>query len=244
MPENLWYLNQCELFQSLTDEQISKLEAQSRVRTFPKNSPIYLSDERANYVFLLAEGLMKISHITDEGKESILAFIQSGDLFGELAIFENEQTDEYLYALEASTLVMIPKGEMTQLMVEHAEVAVGMTKIIGRRHQQIERRLKNLLFLSNREKLVHVLLDLAEQFGSFQNDQIHLRIKLSHQDLASLIGSTRETVTLTLGRLRLEGNVSIAGRQNIILTHPNILARSVHRNLQGQPHLRPTLLAG
>lgn len=129
----------------------------------------------------------------------------------------------------------------------HLDVALGITKMIGLRRHRIEHRLKNLLFLSNRDRLVHLLLDLAEQFGSHADDGIRLRIKLSHQELASLIGSTRETVTVILGQLKAEGSID-SGRRKIVLTAPQRLARSVHRPTPCEPRpkvrLSPGLVAG
>ena len=111
-------------------------------------------------------------------------------------------------------VVMIPNEEMQHLMAERADVALGITKLIGLRRQRIERRLKNLLFLPNRERVVHLLIDLAEQFGLHTHDGIRLRVKLSHQDMANLIGSTRETVTVILGQLKSEGSVAGGRRKD------------------------------
>ena len=229
MSEKLWCLKRCGLFHQLTPDQIQRIESRSRSRSFPAHSPIYVPAERADCVFLLASGLVKMCHLTAEGKESILAFVEPGELFGELAMFDARQRDEYVEALCPSTVVMIPTAEMHHLMTERADVALGITKIVGLRRRRIERRLKNLLFLSNRERLVHLLLDLAEQFGWQADDGIRLRIKLSHQDLANLIGSTRETVTVTLGKLQAEGYIAIQRRQIVILEIEKI-AESV--NLQ------------
>ena len=181
-------------------------------------------------------------HLTAEGKESILAFVEPGELFGEMAMFDAPQRDEFVESIRPSTVVMIPIEEMHHLMTERADVALGITKIVGLRRRRIERRLKNLLFLSNRERLVHLLLDLAEQFGWQADDGIHLRIKLSHQDLANLIGSTRETVTILLGKLKSEGCVA-GGRRKIVLTNPAQLAHLVNRQppREAHPHLRPAL---
>ena len=87
---------------------------------------------------------------------------------------------------------------------------------------------KNLLFLSNRERLTHLLLELAEQYGAPAADGIRLRIQLSHQDLANVIGSTRETVTVVLGELQQEGLITI-GRRRIVITAIQKLADSVQR---------------
>lgn len=241
MSERLWYLKRCDLFERLSHEQLGRLESRSRSRTFAAHSPIYLPAEKAESVFLLTTGLAKVSHLTGDGKESIVAFVEPGELFGELAIFDREQRDEFVEAVEASTVVMIPIEEMHRLMADRADVALAITKVIGLRRHRIERRLKNLLFLSIRERLIHLLLDLAEQFGRPVDEGIRLRLKLSHQDLANLIGATRETVTAILGRLKLEGSIRNT-RCKIVLTNAARLARSVHRQLPREPvnvHAQP-----
>lgn len=247
MSEKLWFLKNCDLFQRLTPDQIQRVEGRSRSRTFAAGSPIYLPSEAAESVFLLAKGLVKVSHLTGDGKESILAFVEAGELFGELAIFDEAERSEYVEAVDAATVVMIPTDEMQRLMAENGDVALGITKMVGLRRQRIERRLKNLLFLPNHDRLVHLLLDLADQFGVYTDDGIRLRVKLSHQDMANLIGSTRETVTVTLGQLRSEGCVE-CGRRKLTLTNPAKLARSVNRQPPREPRpssrLVPALVAG
>ncbi len=229
MPEKLSHLKKCDLFGHLPPDEMARLEARCRSRTFFAGAPIYLPSEYADSVFLLATGLVKVCHLTSNGKRSILAFMEPGELFGELAIFDGQLRDEYVEAMEATTVVMIPAAELRMLMAGYNGFAIGMTKLVGLRRHRLERRLKNLLFLSNRDRLVHLLLDLAEQFGSRIEGGVGFRIKLSHQDLANLIGSTRETITILFGQLKAEGCVA-GGRRKIVLTDPEQLARSVNRS--------------
>jgi CRP-like cAMP-binding protein len=171
-----------------------------------------------------------------------LAFIEPGELFGELAMLDGGDSEEYAEAIENSTVVMIPHEAFQQLMQSHAELTMGITKMIGLRRRRIERRLKNLLFLPNRERLVHLLLELAEQYGQETPAGVALTIKLSHQDLANVIGSTRETVTVVLGELQHEGLVNV-GRKKLVLVKPEQLAGSVHRQMPPIPKSRQPLAA-
>ena len=228
MPQQIWHLKNNELFTKLNPDQLAHLESRCRSRSFAAHSPVYLPSQSADSVFLLASGLVKVCNLTNDGKQSILAFVEPGELFGELAIFESEQRDEYVEAVEKSTVVMIPASELQELMAANHDVSIALTKMIGLRRHRVERRLKNLLFLSNRDRLVHLLLDLAEQFGICDSEGIHLRIKLAHQEIAKLLGSTRETVTILLGQLKSEGMVDV-GRQRIVLIQAEQLAISVHR---------------
>ncbi len=228
MSEKLWYLKNCQLFEQLTADDLQRIEISSKARTFARGTPIYLPLDGTNAVFLLASGRVKICHLTPDGKQSILAFIEPGELFGELALFDGGPRDEYAEALEKSTIVQIPGEVMQQTMESHPGVTLGVTKLIGLRRRRIERRLKNLLFLSNRDRLTHLLLELAEQYGKPESGGLKLRIQLSHQDLANVIGSTRETVTVVLGEMQNEGLLSI-GRRRIVILDLKRLAGSVQR---------------
>lgn len=227
MSERLWYLKSCDLFQQLNHDQLTALESRCRVRKCPRNTPIYLPADQADGVLLLAEGRVKIGSFTEEGKQTILAFIEPGEVFGELSLMGSQEREEYAEAVEKSTVILIPGDVMQQLLVENPNVSLGVTKLFGLRRQRVERRLKYLLFRSNRERLVHLLLELAEQYGRQVDGGVELRIKLSHQDLASIIGSTRETVTVVLGELQSEGRLQL-GRRKIVLTDMAKLADSVN----------------
>jgi CRP/FNR family cyclic AMP-dependent transcriptional regulator len=230
MSEKLWFLKNCDLFERLDADELARIESRSRSREFPRKSPIYLPADLADGVLLMVRGRAKICSLTADGKQSILAFIEPGELFGELAMVAAGAREEYAEAIEKSTVVLIPNEEMNRLVAANPEVSLGITKLMGLRRQRIEPRLKYLLYHSNRERLVNLLLELSEQYGQPTNAGIELGIRLSHQDLASVIGATRETVTVTLGELQKEGLLSV-GRKSIILLDANHLAQSVGREV-------------
>ncbi|MHC4401966.1 MAG: Crp/Fnr family transcriptional regulator [Planctomycetota bacterium] len=227
MSEKIWHLKRCDLFERLTTEQLARLESRSRIRSVPPKSLIYLPTDQGDGVLLLTSGRAKICALTDDGKEAILAFVEPGELFGELALFEPGERDEYAEACEASTVLLIPADEMQRLMEEQPHVSIGITRLMGLKRRRIERRLKHLLFRSNRQRLVHALLELAEQYGYPSDNGVRLRIRLSHQDMAAIIGSTRESVTIVLGELQAEGLLRV-GRRRVFLTDPERLARTVN----------------
>lgn len=227
MPERLWYLKRCDLFRRLSDEDLRRLELRCRWRNFARGEPIYLPADQADGVLLLAEGRVRIGSYSDDGKQTILAFIEPGELFGELALVAPTSREEFAEAIGKSTVVLIPRDAFEELIEANAQVALGVTKLFGLRRQRIERRLKYLLFRSNRERLVHLLLELVEQYGQRTAAGVELAVKLSHQDLASIIGSTRETVTVVLGELQRDGLVTI-GRQKVVLRDLGRLAAEIN----------------
>ncbi len=223
MAERIWYLQQCRLFELLSPAELAALEDRSRVKSFPKNSPVYLPGDVAEAVYVLLEGRIRLMSLTEQGKQGILAFIDPGDLFGELAVAGVDEREEYAEAAVNSKVLAIPRTALDPVMQKNAAVTLSITKLIGWRRQKLERRLRNLLFHSNRERLIGLLWELLPQYGKNCADGVLLDIKLSHQELANLIGVTRESVTVTLGELQQENLVQL-GRQRIVIRDAERLA--------------------
>ena len=217
MADSFWYIKNCNLFSQLAPTDIADLESHSKVRKLKKGDPVYLPNEQADGVLLVAHGRVKVCHSTPDGKESILGFVDAGEIFGELSILGGERREEYVEATEKTTLVLLPKDAITSVLRKYPEIVLGVTKLIGLRRQRVEKRLRNLLFRSNRERVIHLLLELCEKYGERTENGIALNIRLSHQEMASIIGSTRETVTVVLGQLQKENFLKIARRRVIVL---------------------------
>ena len=217
MADSFWYIKNCNLFAQLSASDIADLESQSKVRKLKKGDPVYLPTEQADGVLLVAQGRVKVCHATPDGKQSILGFVDVGEIFGELSILGNARRDEYVEATEKTTLVLLPKDAVNHVLRKYPELVLGITKLIGVRRQRVEKRLRNLLFHSNRERVIHLLMELCEKYGRRAENGITLDIRLSHQEMASIIGSTRETVTVVLGQLQKENLIQIARRRVAIL---------------------------
>lgn len=227
MADRHWLIKNCNLFDQLSSEHFSRLEASARVRRFPKGAPVYLPADAGGYVFLLAEGRVKLTSITPDGKQAILAFVDPGELFGELSLIGQSSREERAEAMQPSTVVLLSVEAFDEVMSRSPNLALSVTKLIGLRRRRVERRLRSLLFRSNRDRLIHLLLELAETYGREAPEGLHLAIPLSHQDIASVIGTTRETVTHLLGELQLHGMLKVA-RQKLVIKDLERLASEAH----------------
>ena len=216
MGEGVWYLKQCHLFDRLSEGEAGQLNRRALTRTYKRGAVIYSPHQPGETVLVLASGRVKIKNITQDGRETILAFIEEGELFGELALLDGQVRREYAEAVDASQVLLIPRGDIVTLMENRPDIALSVTKLIGLRRLRIETRLRNLLFLTSRDRMVHILLELAETHGNRIGNRVELRIPLSHQDVASLIGVTRETATLTLGQMQAVGIVEVSRRRIVI----------------------------
>lgn len=232
MQERIWYLKSSQLLEMFDADQLAAIERQSRWKKFSRGTPIYLPGEDADSVYIVAEGLVKLCHLTADGKVSTLAFIKIGEVFGELSLLESGNRGEYCEAAADTTIIRIPRETLLPYMDVNMQFVVAITKIVGFRRRRIENQLKSLLFSSNQQRLAHLLLDLAEQFGSAVDDGIRIGLKLSHQELANLIGTTRETVTIMLGKLKADGMIG-GKRESVVLTDILRLASSVDREWHG-----------
>jgi len=231
MERKLWFLKGCDLFENLTPEQAQHLERHALFRSFKRNSLIYTPSDASESVMVLAKGRVKIKDITPDGKETILAFIEEGEMFGELAILDGEPRQDYAQTVVDSEIVVVPRENMLWLMQTKADVSLYITKLIGWRRRRIENRLRNVLFLPSRDRMIRLLHELMEAHGDRQGNRCELRLALSHQELASLIGVTRETVTTTLGHLQAERLIKVE-RRHIVIVDCVALEILVHGEIQ------------
>ena len=234
MSDNYWYIKNCNIFSHLSSADISGLESRSRMRKLKRGEPVYLPHEEADGILLVTEGRVKSCHTTPEGKQSILGFVDVGEVFGELSLVCDQPRNEYVETTEKTTLVLLPKRELLLITKKYPSIAMGVSKLIGVRRQRVERRLRNLLFHSNRERVIHLLLELVERYGQHDAEGVKLGIRLSHQEIASIIGSTRETVTVVLGQLSDEQLVNVS-RRRLTLTNLGALAREVNEPVPAIP---------
>jgi CRP-like cAMP-binding protein len=224
MSETIWFLKRCDLFEQLTPAEKQRLERHALVRTFRRKEIIYSPSEPGQTVLVLARGRVKIKVVAPDGKETIFAFIQEGELFGELAVVDSAPRNEFAEAVEEALVIAIPREEILWLMGQRPDVALHVTKLLGFRRRRIENRLRGILFRPIRARLVALLLELLESDGRPAGDAWEITLKLSHQDLANLIGATRETVTLTLGRLQGERLIRVKRRQLLVLDRRRLAA--------------------
>src|SRR5947207_8781157 len=133
MSEAIWFLKRCPLFEHLTPDECVRLEARSRARSFPRRSVIYFPDEPGESVLLLTRGRVKIMALTPDGRETIFAFIEPGELFGELAVLDPAPRSEHAEAVEDSHALAIPRDELLWLMARRPDGALSVTKPLGLR---------------------------------------------------------------------------------------------------------------
>jgi CRP/FNR family transcriptional regulator, cyclic AMP receptor protein len=184
---------------------------------------IYAPGEPGDTTYLVRRGRVKISRLSSDGREITLCLCHSGELFGEEALVQKAARSCQAQAMEESVLYALPCPLLQQLMREEVAFAMGLARLIGQRREQAEDQVEDLAFRDVGGRLARFLINLASQQGVAMADgRTLLNTRLTHQELANCVGTTRETLTLTIDRFRADGWIRFEGRM-IALCDPDAL---------------------
>ncbi len=208
----LWYLKNFNLFQGLSAEQMHMVAQRTVMREVRRKEVLYLPGDAGDRIYLLKRGVVKISTLDDEGREIILALLRVGEVFGEEAALDDAPRDHMAEAYEDALVCIVTKQDFLDMLRSHPALAFKVTKLIGFRLKTFRSRVENLLFKGAPARLAATLLELARDHGVPDAQGILLPLKLSQQDLANLIGVTRESVNLALSDFRKKQLIAVEGR--------------------------------
>ncbi len=168
-----------------------------------KGEEIKLNDCTKKSVFFLKKGTIKI---VDTNNSFVKYLVKRGNLFGELALFEDKNNgNEIAYALEDSIVCYIDSKQMLTLMDEHKSLKNGVLKIYGNRIKRLERKLSDLLYKDSATRIEDFIIDYLKEFGEEEDQKYIAKNLLSHKEIANLTNTSRQTVSNVLSNLRKEG---------------------------------------
>src|SRR5262245_14045412 len=177
---------------------------------------IYLPGDPGAAVYLVNGGRVKVSKVTRDGKELTLAYRGPGEIFGETCLIDGGPPEEMAEAMENALVTEIERSEFEKLLQTQASVGYKMAKILAQRRREVENKIENLVFKDVNSKLAELLLRLGNEYGVDDSRGTLVALKITHQEMANLIGSTRETVSLTLSQFKRKGLIHTDGRKVIL----------------------------
>jgi CRP/FNR family cyclic AMP-dependent transcriptional regulator len=196
-----------DLFSCITDQEYEDLKLEHHFIVAPKDEYIYFESHHLSRLFFLKKGFIKIGHINENGEEVVREIIRKGEVFGQITLERNNLMGEFAKAYRSEvSLCSWQIDEFEKLLRTKPEMAIQFSKKVGNKLRQTGNRLTNLLRKDVRERLVHFLADLMVELGhepgekGFSGDNF-----LTHQDIARLIGASRQTVTTLLGEMSEAG---------------------------------------
>ncbi len=216
MSEYLSYLTNNALFSFLSDQQLMEVDRLIVERIYKKGRIIFIEGEQGEAVYLLSSGRVKISTQADDGREQILHFIHPGEIFGEVVLYDGGAYPATSEAVEDSKVGMIRNIDMEKLTLSNPGIALAMLKILSKRLRNAQRQINELALLDTSRRMVSMLLYLAAEQGISSEEGIIIDISLTNQDIANMIGTSRETANRILSDLRKHRSILLKNKQIII----------------------------
>ena len=214
---NATFLRQVTLFDCLGDPEIEALAALTFSRTFDKGQLIILAEETGDTLFIIRGGQVKVSLIHEDGKEFILSLLGQGEVFGELSLLDDRPRSANVTAMVETELLMLRRSDFLDLVGRVPQIAVSLLEELASRLRRTDDQVEGLALLDVHHRVAKTLLRMAKDGGQTSPEGILIRRRPTHQQLANMSGTTRETVTRALKQLQDEGYIRISGRQILIL---------------------------
>jgi CRP-like cAMP-binding protein/CheY-like chemotaxis protein len=196
-------------------EEVGNLEdllKDKKVREYKKKETIYREGDYANYLYFLEKGKVKGYKTDDYGKEFVTDLYAEGDFIGYFELLKGEEYSDSVSALENSSLLIIPRRDFEELIQKNRDVASKFIKMLANNVSEKEEELLRLAFSPVRERAAAALIKLYHKFS----DDNNLKISISREDLASLVGTATESVIRTLSDFKDEELIEIQGRDILI----------------------------
>ncbi len=204
----LWHLEQINLLSDLTEEEMKTIDARTTMRLADKNNYIYFPEEPSKVIFFLKSGRVKIGTYSDDGKEIIKCILYPGEFFGELAITGEGTRKDFAIAMDMETrFCAMNVDDLIGLMATNPKLSLAVTATIGERLRKVERRLEAMIFKDSQTRILDFIREMAMNFGTRVGSETLLKHNLTHQDIANLTATSRQTVTSVLNDLRKENKI-------------------------------------
>lgn len=208
----LWYLRGFNLFKDLDEKSMMALNDNSRMRETRKKEIIFFPEESSDTIFFLKEGKIKISRVSEDGRTTTLDLLGPGQIFGESALLGQEYHENIAEVLEDAVICSISRDMFLELMRKSPQLNLSIYKFIGWRMRKVEAHVEDLVFKNTRERIIAFLQRYASTFGKKMVDGIVVRPFLTHQEIADLTATTRQTVNGVLNELVSEGKIKYSRR--------------------------------
>lgn len=189
------------LFQGLPDDVLARVAQMAMMRRFPRGQAVVHAGDRTDYVYFVLTGNLKVVVSDEDGREVILSILGQGELFGEMGMFGEQPRSASVVSVGPADLVMIAKSDFRHLMQEHFEIAWRMMCNLADRLRNADRKIESLALLDVYGRVARLLLEMSEDVDG----EMHVVRKLTKQDIAKMIGASREMVSRVMKDLGQQG---------------------------------------
>lgn len=211
------FLRRVPIFGALNEDSMQRIASIMLEKSYSRKSIVFHEGDHGDTLYIIKSGRVKIAKVAIDGREKTLTIMQPGDFFGEMAIFDNLPRSATAEAIDNDVrLFGLNKKDFERLVHEYPSIALRIMKDLTRRIRQINQQIEDLAFKDVHGRVSSTLFQLLETEEQIRGQQLNC-LRMTHQDLANMVGSSRETVTRALNRLQNEGIIAISHQQIEIL---------------------------
>lgn len=216
------------LFADLAEKETAFLAARAERRQYERGEVIFHDGEPCHGLYVVESGVVRLFKTSIDGREQVLAVMGSGNVFGELPVFDGGPYPASAAALSEVSVFFVSKEDFHALCREHPEVPLKVLQVVASHLRRVIGVVEELSFTTVRHRLAVLLLQLAKRRGKRAAGGIQVTLTSSHEELAAHVGSVRELVSRNLSQLQAEGLIKVQ-RKNVIIPDLKALAAEVER---------------
>lgn len=205
-------LRSMPIFESLSVERLVPLARVAVFRKVPRGSTILRAGDRTDFVYLILSGNLKVLVSDEEGREVILSNLNPGEFFGEMGVLDDNPRSATVVAVTPCELIVIAKSDFKRCLAENFDVSLFIMRNLVKRLRSADRKIESLALIDVYGRVARLLLEMAEDEGGQQV----VKRKISKQDIAKMIGASREMVSRVMKDLALQGLIE-EGNGRILL---------------------------
>ena len=198
-------LEDISLFFCLDDEALQNFEQLATRKRFPKNTIVFSKGDESDSLYIIQSGRVKAVIHDTEGKEIVLSLIGSGEYFGEMAALDGVPRSATIVTKEPTEMLIVHRNDFKSILASNPDMAFNLLKVLLERLRRANEKIESLAFTNVHGRVANLLMQFAERRGQ----QWVIEEKLTHQEIANMIGSSREMVSRILGELAESGHISI-----------------------------------
>jgi CRP/FNR family transcriptional regulator/CRP/FNR family cyclic AMP-dependent transcriptional regulator len=209
-------LEKVPLFSGLSDEAIDNLIQVTTRKAYPKDATLVEEHEPGETLYMILSGKVKVTNIGPDGKQVILSVLGGGEFFGEMSLLDREPRSATVVTMEKTEMMLLRRKEFLNLLENNQEILTKLLSTLSARLRHANAQIKSLALLDVLGRIARLFLDLAAKDGRKLLDGSTVFRRPTHQEIASMVGTSRETVSRMIGDLSKEGYIKISGKDIII----------------------------
>ena len=206
--DKLSLLESVPIFSDLSKSDLTKISDRMTQRTFTKNQMILLEDDLGQTFFVISKGSVKITRLSDDGREVILAMLGEADFFGEMSLLDGDGRSANVVALEASEVLTLARNEFLDILEKYPKISICLLEELTHRLRKSDQQIESLSLSDVEQRIGITLIRLAEELGTIKQGSVTITNLPFQQDIANMAGTSRETVSRTFKLLEEKGLLS------------------------------------